>query len=229
MVDDGRDDARPHSGERLSCRRDSVLWRGCREVVSHVRPVDLLVVGFDGRPPLPPDVGRLLEQFQRSGQRPSSRRALCLQRREGRRQTRTAPARSLRTLCIGRVAAMAAVRRGRLGVLPVVPLDLQGACEVGLDLAAVEGLAYVIEPDTSALLMLVEPSWATELLDAPLGASGFPLVFGLLEPETMLLIGPHLVFVANAALIPSAPRLRAAPRCSTHSRDYPLSGRSSPM
>jgi hypothetical protein len=78
------------------------------------------------------------------------------------------------------------------------PLELHSACEVGLDLEAVESLAYRIEPDTTALLMLVETRWATVLLDEVANSGGFPIVFGCLEPETMLVLGPQLAAAAEA-------------------------------
>lgn len=71
--------------------------------------------------------------------------------------------------------------------------------EVGLDLDAVEGLAHLIESDTSALLMLVEHKWTTDLLDAVRMSGGFPIVEGCLERETMLVIGPGLASAVAAA------------------------------
>jgi uncharacterized membrane protein len=77
-------------------------------------------------------------------------------------------------------------------------LELHSACEVGLDLEAVESLAYRIEPGTTALLMLVETRWATVLLDEVTSSGGFPIVFGCLQPETMLVVGPQLAAAAEA-------------------------------
>lgn len=81
---------------------------------------------------------------------------------------------------------------------PPEPLELHSSAEVGLDLAAVEGLAYRIETGTDALLILVETRWATSLLDEVTDAGGFPIVFGCLEPETMLVVGEPLAAAANA-------------------------------
>ncbi len=78
------------------------------------------------------------------------------------------------------------------------PLELQSSCEIGLDLAAVESLAYRIEAGTSALLVLVEARWATDLLDAVIAAGGLPIVSGCLEPETMLVVGPQVAAAAEA-------------------------------
>ena len=78
------------------------------------------------------------------------------------------------------------------------PLELQSSSEVGLDLAAVESLAHRIEPGTSALLILVEARWATDLLEKVIETGGFPIVFGCLEPETMLIVGPQLAAAAQA-------------------------------
>ena len=93
-------------------------------------------------------------------------------------------------------------------LVPAVSLDGHRAGDVGLDLTAVEGLAQSIEPGTSALLMLVETLWESDLLDAVLTSDGFPIVFGRLEPETMLVIGPDLVSAARAARV--AERVAAA-------------------
>jgi uncharacterized membrane protein len=81
---------------------------------------------------------------------------------------------------------------------PATPLELHSAGEVGLDLEAVESLAYRIEPDSTALLILVETRWATVLLDEVARSGGYPIVFGCLEPETMLVLGPQLAAAAEA-------------------------------
>jgi hypothetical protein len=83
---------------------------------------------------------------------------------------------------------------------PPSSVELHPSGEVGLDLVAVESLAYQIEPGTSALLILLEAQWATELLDTVLTAGGFPIVFGCLQPETMLVIGPQLATAADAVV-----------------------------
>jgi hypothetical protein len=85
-----------------------------------------------------------------------------------------------------------------LGTSPPTPLELHSSGEVGLDLAAVESLAYQIEPGTSALLILVETRWATDLLEVVITSGGFPIVSGCLEPETMLVVGPQLATAAEA-------------------------------
>jgi uncharacterized membrane protein len=85
--------------------------------------------------------------------------------------------------------------------LPAGSLDAHRAGDVGLDLTAVEGLAHSIEPGTSALLMLVETLWERDVLDAVLTADGFPIVFGRLEPETMLVIGADLGSAARVARV----------------------------
>ncbi len=48
------------------------------------------------------------------------------------------------------------------------------------------------------LLLLVEATWASALRDAALAADGFPIMFGCLEPETMLVLGPSLARAAAA-------------------------------
>jgi uncharacterized membrane protein len=107
-------------------------------------------------------------------------------------------------------------------LLPVASLDVQRAGDVGLDLTAVEGLAQLIERGTSALLMLVETIWERDLLDAVLMSDGFPIVFGRLEPETMLVIGPDLAHAASAARL--AERVAVA-RGAGHCRDEGDTGR----
>ena len=84
--------------------------------------------------------------------------------------------------------------------LPPASVELHSSCEVGLDLIAAESLAYQIESGTSALLVLAEMQSATDLLDEVLTASGFPIVFGCLQPETMLVIGPQLATAAEAVV-----------------------------
>jgi len=81
---------------------------------------------------------------------------------------------------------------------PLTGLELHSACEVGLDLTAIESLAYRIEPDTSALLILFEGRWATDLLDAITASGASPIVPACLEPETMLIVGPQLAIAAEA-------------------------------
>ncbi len=73
--------------------------------------------------------------------------------------------------------------------------------EVGIDLDGIERLGLLIEPGTSALLMLVQAKWATDLLDAVLESGGFPIVFGCLERETMLVVGPDLAATSAAARV----------------------------
>ena len=63
----------------------------------------------------------------------------------------------------------------------------------------VENFADRIAPGTSALLLLAEPTWATEVVDVVLPSGGFPLAFGCLEPETMLVIGPQVAAAAREA------------------------------
>ena len=71
--------------------------------------------------------------------------------------------------------------------------------DVGLDLDWIERLPQLIQPGSSALLMLVEPSWATDLRDVVERSGGFPIVFGCLARETMLVVGPDLAAAAIAA------------------------------
>ena len=47
--------------------------------------------------------------------------------------------------------------------------------------------------------MLVQAKWASDLLDTVLESGGFPLVFGCLERETMLVVGPDLAATSAAA------------------------------
>ena len=83
--------------------------------------------------------------------------------------------------------------------VPTAPLELRSSAEVGLDLDAVENFADRIAPGTSALLLLAEPRWAKELVDVVVPSGAFPLAFGCLEPETMLVIGPQVAAAAREA------------------------------
>jgi len=53
----------------------------------------------------------------------------------------------------------------------------------------------------------VEPSWANDLVETVFAAGGLPIAYGCLEPETMLIVGPH---VASAALDARASERTAA-------------------
>ena len=79
------------------------------------------------------------------------------------------------------------------------PLARLTSWDVGLDLDWIERLPQLIEPGSSALLMLVEPSWAADLRDVVERSGGFPIVFGCLARETMLVVGPDLAAAASAA------------------------------
>ncbi|MGZ4704440.1 MAG: hypothetical protein ACXWCM_06180, partial [Acidimicrobiales bacterium] len=70
--------------------------------------------------------------------------------------------------------------------------------ETGIDIDTAEGIARLIEPGTSALLLLLEAKWAADLLGVARRSSGFPLLFGSLEREAMFLVGPRLVSAAEA-------------------------------
>jgi uncharacterized membrane protein len=113
--------------------------------------------------------------------------------------------------------------------LPSASFTLDSWGDVGLDLATVEGIADRIEPGTSALLVLLEPMWTAELLDAVRMSGGFPIVFGCLEAETMLILGPQLASASatlrvaertasahGAAMLDA---LRSAPAPSTRTAD----------
>jgi uncharacterized membrane protein len=166
-----------------------------------VGSVELLVFGFDGQRVLPPKLGRHLDQLRGRG--------------------------LIRILDVLYVCkdAEGIFRADRVGVnvdapsvpgesalwqllveddpesddLPAASPEYYRSCAVGLDLDAAEGLARLIEPGTSALLMLVEPKWTTELLDAVVTSGGFPIILGCLERETMLVIGPNVASSVAAA------------------------------
>jgi len=86
--------------------------------------------------------------------------------------------------------------------LLAVSLELRSACEVGIDLEGIEGIEDLIQPGTSALLMLAEPIWVGDLLDEVLTSGGHPIVLGYLQPETMLVLGPKLASAASVARVP---------------------------
>jgi uncharacterized membrane protein len=68
----------------------------------------------------------------------------------------------------------------------------------GLGLADLKDASDRIAPGTSALLLLVEHAWATELKAAVRGAGGVPLVQGFLTPEALLLVGAEVRAVVEA-------------------------------
>lgn len=172
-----------------------------------VGSVELLVVGFDGFGPLPPDVRRRVEALV-------GRRVirvldvLCVSKDVHGvvRVVEDAEEFGLR-MSLAESALWHLVDGDEPGVLAAGSFELHSAREVGLDIDAVESLAQRIEPGTSALLILVEPSWANELVETVSAAGGLPIAFGCLEPETMLIVGPH---VASAALVAQASEHTAA-------------------
>ena len=99
----------------------------------------------------------------------------------------------------------------------VESLELHSFGEIGLDLETIETFARRLQPGTTLLLLLVEATWASALRDAALAAEGFPIMFGCLEPETMLVLGPSLARAAAAPRTRQSPRPRCPPKCSTHS------------
>jgi uncharacterized membrane protein len=68
----------------------------------------------------------------------------------------------------------------------------------GLGLADLRDVQDGIEPGTSALLLLVEHTWATDLKAAVRGAGGVPVAQGFLTPEALLLMGAEVRAVVEA-------------------------------
>jgi hypothetical protein len=165
-----------------------------------VGAVHLLAFGFESQGPLPPDVFRRLNRPHGSGVI-RLLDVLHVSRDEHGVLGREHDGEDLDVSSDPPGATLWQLLEGSdSDTRPPTALDLHTSCEVGLDLAAVESLAYQIEPGTSALLILVEAQWATELRDAVLTAGGFPIVFGCLQPETMLIIGPQLATAAEAVV-----------------------------
>jgi hypothetical protein len=166
--------------------------------VAIVGPVDLLVYGFDGQRPLAPDVARQLNLLRGGGlvrvldvlYVSRDEQGVYRVEQEG-ADLNPRSARAESTL-------WRIFDADDPEPVPPEPLELRTAREVGLDLTAVEGLADLIRPMTCALLVLVELTWPTGLLDAVVVSDGFPIVSGRLEPETMLVLGPRLAAAARA-------------------------------
>ena len=163
-----------------------------------VGTVQLIAFGFDSQSPLPPDVVERMQRLRGDGVirfvdalfvAKDARGVLRLRKDGTDLDVSSDPPGSTLWQLLGRDA---------LDAPPTTPLELHSSCERGLDLEAVEGLAYLIEPGTSALLILVETRWATDLLDAIVASGGFPIVTGCLEPETMLVVGPALAAAVEA-------------------------------
>lgn len=169
--------------------RDPVVFRPLMTVGSEaaIGPVVLLVVGFDGADPLAADVEDEIGRLRSRGVL-RILDVLYISKDEHGRFRGDRNGSTLWQLLEG----------DETEAVLAVPLELSSAAEVGLDLTAAEQVAGLIEPGTSALLMLVEPTWVTDVLEAAAGSGGVPLVFGCLEPETMLLIGPHLASAGAA-------------------------------
>ena len=160
--------------------------------------VALLVVGFDAQGWLPPDVGQQLDDLRGHGIIRVLDVLYVSKDEDGTFRVREGD-HGLGVCSIPAESTLRQMLDGEdSGVLPAASLDLHSAGEVGLDLVAVEGLAHLISPGTSALLMLVESTWATELLDTVVTAGGFPIVFGCLEPETTIFVAPALASAADS-------------------------------
>ena len=174
-----------------------------------VGSVELLVVGFDGLGPLPPDVDQRVEAFVGRGII-RVLDVLCVSKDEHGdvRVVEDAQKFGLR-VSLAESTLWQLFDGGDPAVLPEASFELHSAREVGLDIDAVESLAQRIAPGTSALLMLVEPTWANDLVETVFAAGGLPIAFGCLEPETMLIVGPH---VASAVLVAQASESIAAVR-----------------
>jgi uncharacterized membrane protein len=68
----------------------------------------------------------------------------------------------------------------------------------GLGLADLKDVSERIAPGTSALLLLIEHTWATELKGAVRRAGGVPLLQGFLTPEALVLVGAEVRAVVEA-------------------------------
>jgi uncharacterized membrane protein len=164
--------------------------------MGRVGPLQLLVVGFegDGRPPRA--VGDYLHHWRdRAGVRLLDALVVTKDQSGVLRPQPLDPATTLTgpdgsplwTLLVGTEGD---------GVGEAI-LDVRDAGERGLDLEVVERLVYEIDPGTSAVLVLVEDQLAAELLDVAASNGGAPLVYGCLEPETMLVVGTAVAHVVE--------------------------------
>lgn len=162
--------------------------------------VHLLAFGFESDGRLPPDVLSCLHRLHERGAL-RLLDVLCVARDEHGVLHRKNDGESLEVTSDPSGATLWQLLEGNdSDTLPPASVELHTSREVGLDLIAVESLAYQIESGTSALLVLAEMQWATELLDEVLTAGGFPIVLGCLQPETMLVIGPQLAAAAETVV-----------------------------
>lgn len=161
--------------------------------------VDVLAFGFDTQDSLPPELAQHLDQLRGRGilrildvlfVSKDADGTFRADRQGGNLGVSPVPS-TLWHLLVDGSPESGLVTEGLLGQLT--------SWEVGLDLDWIERLELFIAPETSALLMLVEAKWANDLLDAVLRSGGFPIVFGCLERETMLLVGPDLAATSAAA------------------------------
>jgi uncharacterized membrane protein len=68
----------------------------------------------------------------------------------------------------------------------------------GLGLSDLQDIKDRIGPGQSALLLLIEHTWATALKGAVRGAGGVPIVQGFLTPEALLMVGAEVRAVVEA-------------------------------
>jgi uncharacterized membrane protein len=68
----------------------------------------------------------------------------------------------------------------------------------GFGIADLQKVTETIEPGKSALLLLIEHTWALELKGAVRGAGGVPLVQGFITPEALMMVGAEVEAIAEA-------------------------------
>ena len=162
--------------------------------------VDVLAFGFDRQDPLPTELARHLERLRGRGilrvldvlfVSKDSHGKFRAHRPDADLSAVSVIPSTLWHLLVDDSPESGVVADGLIGQLT--------SWEVGLDLDWIERLELLIAPGTSALLMLVEAKWANDLLDVVVRSGGFPIVFGCLERETMLVVGPDLAATAAAA------------------------------
>ncbi len=166
-----------------------------------VGSVELVVVGFDGVACIPPELDRQLGRLRGRG---------ALRVLDVLFVSRDALGRFLRDPVLAAGGDAQEERSGSLlwqllvgdAADPDVPESLalvhDLSWETGIDIDTAEGIARLIEPGTSALLLLVEATWAADLLGVARRSGGFPLLFGSLEREAMFLVGARLASAADA-------------------------------
>jgi uncharacterized membrane protein len=83
------------------------------------------------------------------------------------------------------------------GERPIDPQEVESQA-FGLSRKEIEEIAALLDPGSSAALLLIEHVWARDLKRAVRETGGFPLREGFLTPEAVAAVAPELVAMAEA-------------------------------